>query len=412
MKESFIRFLRYTEKYTKTDMLYLFKGGFWLNLNNLISSIFALVISILFAKFVPKEIYGSYQFLISLISITGTLTLTGMNAAVTQAVARSYEGVFKDSVKTQLNFSIIPIILGFVFSIYYFLKGNSSLPIPLIISALLMPLSNALNTWGAFVSGKKRFDSFFFQSQILNTIYYGAMIIVIMVYPKMIPLVVANFGAMFLGNLICYTYTVKKFKPNKKSEPEALQYGKKLSVSSILPLVSIHIDNILIFHILGAQSLAVYVFASNIPDKFMSLIRPVSTIAIPKIAEGLDDWKRSLFIQKVFRFSFVAITMSIIYILISPFVYKILFPNYTESIVFSQIYIFATAFSAIANFCLASIFALRSNNIFKYNIWNPIVNIILIVFGAYTFGIWGVIIGKIIGNLFSSLYSFSLQNNF
>jgi short subunit fatty acids transporter len=68
-KSKLISLLRKSEKYTKTDMVYLLKGGFWLNLNNVISSGLSFVLSILFAKYVSKEAYGSYQFLISFASI-------------------------------------------------------------------------------------------------------------------------------------------------------------------------------------------------------------------------------------------------------------------------------------------------------------------------------------------------------
>lgn len=409
LKSTIFNILRWSEKYTKTDMIYLTKGSFWLNFNNIISSIFSFVLSILFARFVSKDIYGNYQFLISLVSIIGTLTLIGMNAAVTQAVARNLEGVFKDSVKTQIRFSIIPFFVGLIISAYYFLKGNLTISIPLVIAVLLMSIGSALNTWSAFISGKKRFDSLFFQSQIINILYYGTMVLIIAFYPKTTLLVIGNYGATFIGNLICYFYTLKKFEPNQEKEPEAISYGKKLSLSSILPMIALHIDNVLIFHLLGSQNLAIYAFASNIPEKFMSLVRPISIIAMPKIAEKAIGWEKKFFIQKLFRFAFLVTTMSIFYILISPSIYKNFFPTYTESIIFSQVYILAAAFAAITSFCLASIFASRSSSIFKFNIWNPVINILTIVTGAYLFGIWGVVAGKIIGSAFSFFYSFNLQ---
>ena len=409
LKIKIVSLLRWSEKYTKTDMVYLTKNTFWLNLNNILTSIFAFILSIIFARFVSKEIYGNYQFLISFASIIGTLTLTGMNAGVIQAVARGFEGVFKRSVKIQIKFAIIPFIVANLASAYYLLNSNIEISVSLIFISIFLPLSNALNTWTAFLSGKKEFKNIFLYSQFSNLIYYGSMIACVFFLPKTIFLIFINFATIAIANFFIHLYTIKKYSPNTESEEESLVYGKKLSLSSIMPLIALHVDNILIFHLLGAQSLAIYAFASNIPDKFMSLIRPISTIAMPRIAEQANGWEKSLFIQKVLRFSILALLMSLIYIFISPIVYKTLFPAYIESIKFSQVYIFATAFSAISSFCLASIFASRSKGIFAYNIWNPIVNILAITIGAYIFGIWGTILGKIIGSIFSSLYSFSLE---
>ncbi len=409
LKNWIFSILRRSEKYTKTDMVYLAKGSFWLNLNNIISTLLAFILSILFANYVTKETYGNYQFIVSIASIIGTLSLTGMNAAVTQAVARKLEGVLKDSVKTQIRFSFIPFLIGLCISAYYLIQTNNVISISVLIISILMPFSNSLNTWGAFVSGKKRFDSFFWQSQIINSLYYVAMIFIIFLAPSAIFLVIANFGAMFIGNLIAYFYTINKFKPNNNSENAALDYGKKLSLSSILPLVALQIDNILVFHLLGAQNLAIYAFASNIPDKFMSLVRPLSTLALPKMAERAEGWEKSSFVPKVLRFFVLSVFMSLIFIIFAPLIYHTLFPAYQESIRYAQIYIFATAFSATASFCISAIFASRSNNIFKFNIFNPIINILAITLGAYTLGIWGAILGKIIGSGFSFLYSFVLE---
>ena len=117
-----------------------------------------------------------YQFLISISSILGAMTLTGMNAAVIQAVARGFEGVFKKSVETQIKFGIIPFVAGVIASLYYLLNGNHVLSVSILIMAIFLPFANALNTWGSFLSGKKDFKNSFVYSQIINIIYYAGMI--------------------------------------------------------------------------------------------------------------------------------------------------------------------------------------------------------------------------------------------
>ena len=54
-KQNLYNFLRWTEKWTKTDMIYLTKGGSLLFIARIIASFLAFVISIAFAKYISKN---------------------------------------------------------------------------------------------------------------------------------------------------------------------------------------------------------------------------------------------------------------------------------------------------------------------------------------------------------------------
>ena len=62
-KNSVYTFLRKTEKYTKTDMVYLASGGFWLSIKTALSILIALSLSIAFANLLPKETFGEYKYI-------------------------------------------------------------------------------------------------------------------------------------------------------------------------------------------------------------------------------------------------------------------------------------------------------------------------------------------------------------
>ena len=103
-----LRALRWSEKYTKTDMVYLAQAGLWTNLNFVMVSVLALFLSILFANVLPRETFGMYQYLLSLSALLTALTLAGMNGAVSQSVARGYEGDLKAAVRIHLWWNIAP----------------------------------------------------------------------------------------------------------------------------------------------------------------------------------------------------------------------------------------------------------------------------------------------------------------
>ena len=105
--------LKWSEKYTKTDMVYLAKGGSWLVGGQVINTIAVLALAIGIANFLPKEIYGNYKYVLSLIAIIGAFSLTGMATAVTQAVAKGFEGNLKYGLKISLKWSLVTSIVFF-----------------------------------------------------------------------------------------------------------------------------------------------------------------------------------------------------------------------------------------------------------------------------------------------------------
>lgn len=399
IKNKFVSLLRWSEKYTGTDMVYLAQGGFWLNTSTVIANIFALVLSIMFARFVSKDVYGTYQFLISIGSIIGGMTLVGMNSAVTQAVARGFDGVFQKSIREQLRFALIPFFIGIIGSFYYLFFGNITLSVSVAVIAILLPISNTFNTWAAFLVGKKDFKHLFIFGQIVNLVYYGGFISIIFIFPSTLPLVIANFLLNVITNILIYLLVVKKYKPQGPTDPEALGYGKKLSLSSLLPMIAINIDNLLIFHFLGSVQLAIYAFASNLPEKLASFLRPISSVAFPKLSAKEPSEISANISKKTFRLFLLALTSGLLYIVFAPFIFKIFFPQYEASVIYSQLYTIAVVISISSSLPVTALYATRSKHIYLINVTYPLYNIGIVCLGAYMFGIWGVIVGKIISNV-------------
>ena len=59
--------LIWSQKYTKTDMVYLVKGSFWTSLGKLFSTLSGLIILIILTRYVSKEIVGQYNFFLSIL---------------------------------------------------------------------------------------------------------------------------------------------------------------------------------------------------------------------------------------------------------------------------------------------------------------------------------------------------------
>jgi O-antigen/teichoic acid export membrane protein len=120
------------------------------------------ILAIAFANLLPAEVYGAYQYLLSFSAIIGALTLTGMNHAITQSVARGHEGEMRHAVALQLSWGCVPFFASLAGAGYFLFQGDQSAAIGMIAIGILVPLANAFNTYSAFLSGRKKFKLGFF----------------------------------------------------------------------------------------------------------------------------------------------------------------------------------------------------------------------------------------------------------
>ena len=401
LKNYIYSLLRKSEKYTKTDMVYVASGAFWSNLNYIIVSSLALIASILFARLLSKENYGMYQYILSIASIIGATSLTGMNNAVTRAVARGHEGEFTRSIKIQLIWGLLPFLVSIAISGWYFFHHNINLSVPFLFIALFLPLANAFNTWVSFVGGRKLFRIGTYYGITNSLLTYGTIIAFIYFSRDYVWIIFGNFFGAFLSNFIIYTLIVKKLKPNKETDGETIKYGSHLSVMAIPGIISSQIDALMIFHFIGPSALAVYSFATLIPEKIAGGLKFIAAISLAKFAQRNEDDIRKSLIRKMWLAAGFLLIAATIYAFIAPWIFEILFPKYKDSIIFTQVYslTFFSVISAIVQTALIS--QQKVKELYKVNTIMPIFKTIMLFVLMYYFAVWGVLFAQIISNFVS-----------
>ena len=149
--------LRKSEKYFKTDMVYLAKGGFWLMLGYSGQMVIGIILTIALSNLLPKEAYGTYQFIISVSAIIGGITLSGMGTALMRTVARGSKGALQYAFKTQLVWSSGIILAGGAVALYYFLNGDTRLAIAFLATGALMPFLTGFSLYRPYLEGRRLF---------------------------------------------------------------------------------------------------------------------------------------------------------------------------------------------------------------------------------------------------------------
>jgi len=397
-KQKTYRLLRWSERYTGTDMVYLAKGGFLLTSGHIVSSGVVFLSAIAFANFIPKETYGIYKYLISIVATLSVTTLSGVGEMLTQSVSRGNEGTFIPALKTKIKWGLLGAIGSLGISFYYFVQGNNMLATIFAITSLFVPFVESLTLYQSYLQGKKLFTPFTIYITLSQVIGSAIMIATIYLTNSIYIIILSYYLAWTLIRLFFHSIVVRKYPPNNKVDEKVIPYGKKSTIVDFIASGLSTMEKALIFHFLGPVPLAIYSFAQAPLTQFTGLFRNIPVLAVPKMASRPIESINSMLKNRMlvaFAFSLLA---AVTYIFLAPFFYKFILPQYLESVKISQLLaltilftipqiIFGSAVNAKAT--LAPIRSLY--------LWNTpaIVSLIIVFFTIQGLGLYSLVISRI-----------------
>ena len=99
IRNKIYKILRSSEKYLGTDMIYIAKGSSWLFLSQIVLGLISFLTLLIFSYFLPKEVFGTYRYVLSFVSILAIFALPGINTAINRTIARNFHGSFDIGLK-------------------------------------------------------------------------------------------------------------------------------------------------------------------------------------------------------------------------------------------------------------------------------------------------------------------------
>jgi len=409
-KEAATKLLKSSERYTKTDMVYLTSGGFWLFFGQGVTTLAALVLAVAFANLIEPEKYGNYKYVLALAGMISAFTLTGLTTAVTRATARGNEGTFPYAFRLSLTWSVGMIFVALVGAGYYFLNENMFLASSLLIVGAAAPIITATSLYRPFLMGRKNFKKASLFGIIQSLTPTLSVLIGVLLGLPLIALVLLYFGTTTLALIFLYRHTVTLAK-DKTVDPITNFLGKHLSIMGIISTIGNRIDSILIFQLLGGAELAIYTLATTMPDTIRGSLKNLDTLAMPKFAtKEKADVKQAVWSKTPIIF-LITLIIAVAYIFAAPYIFEILFPLYVNAIPFTQAYALIIPLSfALASAYFDSQAAVKER--YVLNISNTIFRITAVVIGIYFFGIWGAITARLVTRVFVvSLSAFFIARN-
>ena len=405
MHSSIVGFIN---KKLNIDGRYFIHGGFWLGLGQIVTLLSGLATTALFAHYLSPNDFGVYKYLIGLSAILASFSLTGLGQSILQAAAKKHYAFFKETFQLNFIYSLGISFISVCFSLYYSLNNNAALALGCLMIAALQPVINTFQFIPSFLQGSRQFK----QSTKLHTIRMsfitllslGALLftqnILILFFTYLFSYAITNIGSIFFYNYSSDpTPTVVREK--------FVAYAKHSSFRNVISIVAQRADSIVIFTQLGATELAVYSIAMVIPEQIKGSFKNLATLVLPKYSRHEDQSiiKKGL-TKRSLQLLVVLLIITALYIFLSPFLFKMIFPKYASAILYSQI----LALSLPAMVALLPVSALQAGlaerKLYKLLIIESIASLSFLFFFVMNYGLIGAIFAKVCTRYVTSFFNY------
>jgi len=349
VKQHTVTALRWSEQYTKIDMVYFAGNGFWLLLAQGVAMVSAFFVIVILTRVLSPEVFGQYRFVLSIVAILTIFTLPGTGVSLTRAVARGAQVNLSNIAKAKVYWGCGGAIAALLIALYYYMHGNIVLACAFCVAALFIPLYEAYFVYSFYYRGKQDFKTPALY-EALSTIGAALVSIITVLYTDNLYAVIAAF---FFGKLATryfyYRKTLRKqtLTIKKTTTDDTIEYGKKLSAIGIVGVMAENLDKIMVWHFLGAEALALYITALAIPLSVAQVFEFVPQLFLPKFSKK----EVSLLPKKTIgMYGISLIIIAGLYAFFIPMVYVKIFPAFgvgQHALLFSGLIIIALPIRAI-----------------------------------------------------------------
>ena len=386
-------------------MVYLASGGAWSIIGQFVAAVVALSVSVAFARYVPKDVYGNYKFILSIVGILSIFSLSNLGTAVAQSAAKGFDGALAEGFKINLRWSILVFLGAFALFGYYTFFGNYALAFGILLGGCATPFLSGANLAGSFLNGKQDFSR--------ATIYFGVIGVIVpalaltstIFLTQNVLILVAVF---FLSNLAVdyffYTRTSKLFNVQDATfDPGMLTYGKHLSIMGVIGGIAGGIDQLLLFHYAGAVNLAVYAFSIGIIDQVRGPAKALDKMMQARFTTRKSSHIADSMVNKILWMFVAGIFGAALFFVFAPLLYGLLFPAYMDAVPYARAY--ALGFLALGAIPIGSYFISHKMIHEQYimNVGGSILQIAFMIAGVVGWGLWGLIIARVTASILSAL---------
>lgn len=298
-----------------------------------------------FTNFATKDLYGKFQYTLSIVGILAFLSLPGMNVAVTKMAAIKEEEYYTKIVKNRIKVSLLATITLVCISIYYFLSIKKDLFYAFLVSALLYPGNFALDSYISFFNGKEKYVTIAKYQIYKRIINVGAIVNSIFFFNNAAYIIAASFICNNIFNIIANIIVISNINRkniDSKKLKEYKKYGYNLSLIGILGNIQTRIDKIIVGIFFGFEELAIFHVGKIFQEKLKMIWVIIYQLVFPCFFKK-DLRENKLFLKKICTLTIIFFSILIVglYLALPYIVLYIFSQKYKDSILFGRLFICA-----------------------------------------------------------------------
>lgn len=313
------------------------KNATWVLIGSAGVSILAFISTTILSRSLTMADFGAFRLSLAVLPILSICTLPDMSISVTRAIASGTLFNLHNITKIKIKYGLIGSLLGLIISLYCAITEKTTLAILFLIISAITPFLDTFLIYTNWLQGIKNFKL----ASILNLSNRTFPILCVagtaLVTRNIYIITIVYFVSQIAPAIVSYLVVASKYKFQKHPIPrkEIADYGKRLTLLGILPVLIANADKILVGKIFGETSLAIYSIGIIFPFELARLIESLSVASLPYFAESIGHFTK---VKRGLPYIIIALlAIAFLLGLIVPFLIKSFFPAYTSSIHIAQI---------------------------------------------------------------------------
>jgi O-antigen/teichoic acid export membrane protein len=310
-------------------------------LEKAVLSVKGLFLAYVFANLLSKDVYGQYQYLLSIAGICTIFALPGMGTAIVRAVANGRVGSFKKAVMAMLYWSPLGSAALLLIGLYreFTFVGQQGFGTYVFLAAIF-PLFVISSAWRYYCLGKELYRRFVKISFFLEAVTFLTAVVTVYFYPSVMTLLFSTLG-LGSGLASVFVWKMSKESPENPYDQKDISYGKKISGIYAFSTLAGYFDRVVVGSFLGFADLAIYSIAIIFPEQIRTGTSVIMAVLLPKFSKNRD----SNILRKNLLFAIglsilLILGGSMLYLFISFPIFKFFFPQYMEAVSYSQALMF------------------------------------------------------------------------
>lgn len=268
-------------KKLRIDIRYFLPNGILLASRFFATTFITLLISVAFARLTDKEIFGQYQYVLSVVALLSVFSFPGLNTAALRAFVEGDEHAIERSVRYSFLSSLLASIILIVIGIVKYIQGSTLLGWSFGIAALLIPFFYAPNNWYLYYEGKLNFRASTIRLVGLNLVVLAAMVIALKSNITIVGLVALYFGLNALLTSGLYLEGKRTVSSSKEKTKLSLNYAWRCTVQKFTTTLAENVQAIVLSAVFGFANLAIYQVAQSFVNAFVGLMGALGSTYFP-----------------------------------------------------------------------------------------------------------------------------------